>query len=114
VDTWGWSHNYPVGEVEMKIVIAFVVACFASFFFGYIFRDDQIANQPLPFKILRIIHPSDSDAVSRDGRMAPFTVLVYEKMIQIKRPGMLGEPGDEILMARSQYENFIYSQPERR
>jgi len=35
-------------------------------------------------------------------------------MIQIKRPGILGEPGDEILMARSQYENFIYSQPERR
>ena len=53
----------------------------------------------LPFKVARVVHEGDSEAVTATGMTAPFTVLIYEsRPVKMTLPGDLGQLGEEIFL----------------
>lgn len=88
-----------------KIALGFIAAVLlvgSGFAAGY-FRQ---RNAMLPFKVVRVAREGDSEAVTIDGRSAPFTVLVHEsRPIKQTLPGELGQLGEEIFLPDPRYSS---------
>ena len=86
------------GKISLGVLVSFLLVGF-----GWALHREQRRSAELPFKVVRIASEHDADAVTADGKEAPFTVLVYESP-QIKRTvsGVIGNVGDEIWMTPPQ------------
>jgi len=86
------------GKIALGVLVGFLLVGF-----GWALHREQERSTELPFKVVRVANETDLDAVTAEGREAPFTVLVYESP-QIKRtvPGVIGNVGDEIWMSPPQ------------
>lgn len=82
------------GRISLGVLVSFLLVGF-----GWALHREQRRSAELPFKVVRVASEHDADAVTADGKEAPFTVLVYE-CPQIKRTvsGVIGNVGDEIWM----------------
>jgi len=82
------------GKISLIVIAGFLLCGF-----GYAAGKLETRNSMLCFKVARVVHEGDSEAVTATGMTAPFTVLVHEaRPVKITLPGDIGQLGEEIFL----------------
>ena len=82
------------GKIALLIIVGFLLCGF-----GYSAGKLETRSAMLCFKVARVVHEGDNDAVTATGMTAPFTVLVHEtRPVKITLPGDIGRLGEEIFL----------------